>query len=172
MGANEAHLFVYGTLLPGDVRWPILEPFAIDEGAADAVRGLLFDTGLDYPAAVFDPDADALVLGRRYRLRPDTLDEALVRLDVEEDVVLGLYRVGVSIRRRPRTDPDPVGQLVRPAAALNAQLAGARYSRVTATTAPACITASSGLSDAPSSMVNPVPLAVVTVRDHCDAVPV
>jgi gamma-glutamylcyclotransferase (GGCT)/AIG2-like uncharacterized protein YtfP len=92
MGAYEAHLFVYGTLLPGDVRWPILEPFAIDEGAADAVRGLLFDTGLDYPAAVFDPDADALVLGRCYRLRPDTLDEALVRLDVEEDVVLGLYR--------------------------------------------------------------------------------
>ena len=92
VGMNEAHLFVYGTLLPGDVRWPILEPFVADEGVADAVRGHLFDTGLDYPAAVFDPGADALVLGRRYRLRPDTLDEALVRLDVEEDVVLGLYR--------------------------------------------------------------------------------
>ena len=43
-------LFVYGTLLPGDVRWPLLERYVTGEGTSDAVAGLLYDTGLDYPA--------------------------------------------------------------------------------------------------------------------------
>ena len=50
------HVFVYGTLRPGDVRWSFLEPFVTDDGAADSVVGSLFDTGEDYPAATFDPD--------------------------------------------------------------------------------------------------------------------
>lgn len=92
-----ATLFVYGTLLPGDVRWPILEPFAADEGVSDAVHGELFDTGLEYPAAIFDSTSPQLVYGRRYELHRGSLDEALRRLDIEEDVVLGLYRrVGVT----------------------------------------------------------------------------
>lgn len=97
MSDPTATLFVYGTLLPGDIRWPILEPFAADEGVSDAVRGQLFDTGLDYPAAIFDVASSDLVYGRRYELHLDSLDEALRRLDIEEDVVLGLYRrVGVT----------------------------------------------------------------------------
>lgn len=85
-------LFVYGTLMPGDVRWPILERFVVDEGTPDMVRGRLFDTGLDYPAAIFDDTVDAWVRGRRYRLDVDRLDEALEVLDIEEDTVDGLYR--------------------------------------------------------------------------------
>ena len=96
MTDTHDQLFVYGTLLPGDVRWPILEPFAVDGGVADAVRGTLFDTGLDYPAAIFDTGSTALVHGRRYQLHAESLEIALERLDIEEDVVLGLYRrVGV-----------------------------------------------------------------------------
>jgi gamma-glutamylcyclotransferase (GGCT)/AIG2-like uncharacterized protein YtfP len=85
-------LFVYGTLMPGDVRWPILERFVVDDGVRDRVRGHLFDTGLDYPAAIFDDTEEAWVLGRRYRLDADRLDEALEVLDLEEDTVAGLYR--------------------------------------------------------------------------------
>lgn len=85
-------LFVYGTLMPGDVRWPILERFVVDDGTPDRVRGHLYDTGLDYPAAIFDDAAQAWVSGRRYRLNIDRLDEALEVLDVEEDTVAGLYR--------------------------------------------------------------------------------
>ena len=48
------HLFVYGTLRPLDVRWHFLEPFVVDAGWPDTVPGELFDTGLDYPAAVFN----------------------------------------------------------------------------------------------------------------------
>lgn len=89
---EPSDLFVYGTLLPGDVRWPLLQQFVVDDGTADAVHGLLFDTGLDYPAAIFDVNEPSTVQGRRYQLRPDTYEEALRRLDVEEDTVLGLYR--------------------------------------------------------------------------------
>ena len=84
------HLFVYGTLRPGDVRWPLLEPFVTDPGVTDTASGRLYDTGLDYPAAVFG--GEGTVIGRTYRLRTDRLDEALAVLDEEEDTVLGLYR--------------------------------------------------------------------------------
>ncbi len=84
------HLFVYGTLRPGDVRWSLLEPFVADGGRADSAVGHLFDTGLDYPAAVFG--GDGTIVGRTYQLRADTLDKALAVLDEEEDTVLGLYR--------------------------------------------------------------------------------
>lgn len=84
------HLFVYGTLRPGDVRWPILSRFVTGDGVPDTVAGELFDTGLDYPAAIFG--GRATIVGRTYELRADRLDEALVVLDEEEDTVAGLYR--------------------------------------------------------------------------------
>lgn len=83
-------LFVYGTLRYGDVRWSFLEPFVIDGGIDDSVRGTLFDTGLGYPAAVFD--GSGAIIGRTYRLVAHRLDDALRVLDAEEDTVLGLYR--------------------------------------------------------------------------------
>lgn len=87
---SRHHLFVYGTLRPGDVRWPMLEPFVDDEGVDDSAAGAVFDTGLDYPAAIFG--TDGRIAGRTYRLRLDRLDEALDALDLEEDTVEGLYR--------------------------------------------------------------------------------
>lgn len=84
------HLFVYGTLRPGDVRWSFLEPWVADTGIDDAVPGQLFDTGLGYPAAVFEPGGT--VIGRTYGLRLDTIVDALRVIDDEEDTVLGLYR--------------------------------------------------------------------------------
>lgn len=84
------HLFVYGTLRPGDVRWPVLAPWVADAGFDDWTAGRLYDTGLDYPAAIFG--TGGIVLGRTYALRSETLDQALAVLDEEEDTVLGLYR--------------------------------------------------------------------------------
>lgn len=96
-------LFAYGTLLPGDERWPLLRRFAADTGRDDAVRGRLHDTGLGYPAAVFDTTDAAVattgggtggswVFGRTFALVEATLDLALAELDVEEDTVEGLFR--------------------------------------------------------------------------------
>ena len=92
--SSISHLFVYGTLRPGDVRWPLLEPFVVDEGRIDSAPGRLFDTGLDYPAAIFDERAGAggTIHGRTYALVESTRDRCLEVLDVEEDTVDGLYR--------------------------------------------------------------------------------
>lgn len=84
------HLFVYGTLRPGDVRWSFLSPWVVDGGVDDMVTGRLFDTGLDYPAAIFGPGGT--VIGRTYELHTATVHDALRIIDDEEDTVLGLYR--------------------------------------------------------------------------------
>ena len=85
-----SHLFVYGTLQPGDVRWPILAPYVADAGVADRVAGRVHDTGRGYPAAIFG--ADGTIVGRTYQLRAELLDEALAVLDEEESSVPGGYR--------------------------------------------------------------------------------
>lgn len=92
------HVFVYGTLRPGDVRWSFLEPFVTDGGIADSVVGSLFDTGEDYPAATFAPTptgdgtGSTVIHGRTFRIAETLLDACLAVLDVEEDTVAGRYR--------------------------------------------------------------------------------
>lgn len=83
------HLFVYGTLRPGDVRWPLLERFVDGEGVDDTTDGQVFDTGRGYPAAVFGPPGT--IRGRTYTLHRPTLRAALAALDHEEGTVAGLY---------------------------------------------------------------------------------
>jgi len=92
MDRSAALLFCYGTLLPGDVRWPLLSPFVVDEGFVDAVNGTLFDTGLGYPAAIFDPVSSGRIIGRTLTLLGTGLERALEVLDDEEDIGEGLYR--------------------------------------------------------------------------------
>ncbi len=83
------HLFVYGTLRPGDVRWSFLEPYVVDEGVDDTVSGALYDTGLEFPAAIFDEPGT--IHGRTYELRTVVIDEALAVLDDVEATVDGFY---------------------------------------------------------------------------------
>jgi gamma-glutamylcyclotransferase (GGCT)/AIG2-like uncharacterized protein YtfP len=89
-GPVARHLFVYGTLRPGEERWPFLEPFVVDDGHVDSVGGTLFDTGLGYPAARFDHGGTPSS-GRTYGLVEATLDQALAELDRVEGAVRGLY---------------------------------------------------------------------------------
>ena len=84
----NTHLFVYGTLRPGEVRWHHLEPFVVGDGIDTTVAGEVYDTGLDYPAARFG--GDDRIKGRVYELT--RLDEALDHLDMVEGAVRGLYR--------------------------------------------------------------------------------
>lgn len=89
------HLFVYGTLAPGQERWPHLAPFVVDEGHDASVPGALYDTGNGYPAARFD--RPGLIRGRIYELRAEHLDDALHQLDEVEGAVLDLFgRVAVT----------------------------------------------------------------------------
>ena len=50
---GPAAVFVYGTLMPGRLRWPLIELQATGHRPA-AVPGRLFDTGQGWPAALFD----------------------------------------------------------------------------------------------------------------------
>ncbi len=85
------HLFVYGTLRPGDVRWHFLEPFVVDDGWHDTVTGELYDTGLDYPAAMFDEVATSTVHGHTFTLLEVSAVRALEVLDEVEGIVDGEY---------------------------------------------------------------------------------
>lgn len=94
--SDPHHLFVYGTLQPGESRWHHLAPFvapsvahSVDtDGIDDAVSGALFDTGVGYPAARFD--REGRIVGRVYELI-DVVG-AMVHLDEVEGAVRGLYR--------------------------------------------------------------------------------
>ena len=108
MGAADGvvdHLFVYGTLRPGDVRWHFLEPFVIDEGWPDRVAGRVFDTGQDYPGAIFDERAapGGSVVGRTYTLLHESLGRCLEVLDEVEGIVGGEYRRVVVTTERGAT---------------------------------------------------------------------
>ena len=89
------HLFVYGTLRPGQERWQHLAPFVVDEGRDDLVTGVLYNTGNGYPAARFIDRGS--IHGRVYALNRDRLDECLQLLDDVESAVLDLFgRVAVT----------------------------------------------------------------------------
>jgi gamma-glutamylcyclotransferase (GGCT)/AIG2-like uncharacterized protein YtfP len=97
-------LFVYGTLLPGEERWPLLQRFVMDQGVDDHVPGVLYDTGLGYPTAVFNQSSSppptlahqpvghcSPVIGRTFALLEHSMGQAFELLDAEEDLDLGLY---------------------------------------------------------------------------------
>lgn len=54
-------VFVYGTLMPGRLRWPMLAPFAVEQTETTAT-GWLWDTGNGWPAARFSTVVDAAPL--------------------------------------------------------------------------------------------------------------
>lgn len=51
---EERLVFVYGTSMPGEVRYSYIEPFVESHEPAE-VTGFLYDSGAGYPAAKFGP---------------------------------------------------------------------------------------------------------------------
>src|SRR3954452_22202905 len=81
-------VFVYGTLLPSESRWPLLEPYA--RGARPAgVPGRLFDTGRGYPCALFS--GPGTIPGAVVALDQAEVDDVVALLDEVEGVAFGLY---------------------------------------------------------------------------------
>lgn len=79
-------VFVYGTLMPGHLRWPLLAPVARARVPTSA-PGTLYDTGRGWPAAVFEEAARPPRLGRSrvpgwaVAVALDELEVVLERLD-------------------------------------------------------------------------------------------
>jgi len=80
---GEIRIFVYGTLMPDDVLWPELAPYARSWEWATA-RGRLWDTGHGYPGVRFDDDGGA-VPGALVSLVADRAEEGVEMLDRIED---------------------------------------------------------------------------------------
>lgn len=82
-------LFVYGTLMPGHLRWPALRPYAVATERA-TVPGRLWDTGRGYPAARFGDAGDGgEIPGVLVAVEPERIAEAVAVLDrIEVEGVL------------------------------------------------------------------------------------
>ena len=83
--AHPAALFVYGTLMPGRLRWPLLEPFATGHQPA-GVAGRLFHSGQGWPVATLDDHTVATVVpGILVAVDRQRLEACLELIDDVED---------------------------------------------------------------------------------------
>lgn len=83
-------VFVYGTLMPGQPRWPLLAAYAATAPVGDHIRGRLVDTGSGYPGLLLQATGE--VHGVVVALQPQHAQQALRRLDAAEGTANGLYR--------------------------------------------------------------------------------
>jgi len=72
-GSRDAHYFVYGTTMPGHLRYKQIEDFVVATTRA-SVTGRMYDSRAGYPAAKFS--GQGTVEGYLLRIRPDRLSEA------------------------------------------------------------------------------------------------
>jgi gamma-glutamylcyclotransferase (GGCT)/AIG2-like uncharacterized protein YtfP len=70
----DEYMFVYGTTMPGHLRYSIIEDFVAETSPA-TVSGRLYDSGNGYPAAKFS-GGQGTIEGYLLRLRPDRAAEA------------------------------------------------------------------------------------------------
>jgi gamma-glutamylcyclotransferase (GGCT)/AIG2-like uncharacterized protein YtfP len=101
-------VFVYGTLLPGQPRWPPLAAYA-ESWLPAVARGTLWDTGLGYPAAVFSP-AGGEIPGVAVRMRPDDYERAIRHLDAVEVEGVLYRRVEIPTSRGPAVTYEWLGE--------------------------------------------------------------
>lgn len=71
-------VFAYGTLRPGESRWPFVEPYVAFH-RSDSVTGRRIDTGLGFPGLI--PDAGAVTYGTLLAVRPESRGELMRLLD-------------------------------------------------------------------------------------------
>ncbi|HEX6870565.1 MAG TPA: gamma-glutamylcyclotransferase family protein [Micromonosporaceae bacterium] len=72
--AQQTWFFVYGSTMPGQSRYYLIEDY-VAETVRASVAGRLYDTGADYPAAKFG-GGQGTIEGYLLRLRPDRASEA------------------------------------------------------------------------------------------------
>ncbi|MGH9040763.1 MAG: gamma-glutamylcyclotransferase family protein [Acidimicrobiia bacterium] len=104
---TERRVFVYGTLMPGQVRWRFLRPFAASWEPATA-PGLLWDTGRGYPAATF-AGGGGVIPGVTVVLEVETAEAAIRVLDGIEGEGSLYGRVPVMTSRGPALSYEWLG---------------------------------------------------------------
>jgi len=71
---SATYFFVYGTTMPGHLRYPLIEEF-VAEAIPDRVTGRLYDSGAGYPAAKFG-GGQSWIEGYRLEIREGREAEA------------------------------------------------------------------------------------------------
>jgi gamma-glutamylcyclotransferase (GGCT)/AIG2-like uncharacterized protein YtfP len=80
-GDSSQFLFVYGTLMSGESRYPLLIPGGIRSILAASVHGILFHLG-QYPGMVLSSEPNDIVVGELIEFQ--NLNKILRSLDEEE----------------------------------------------------------------------------------------
>lgn len=73
-GPPPTHFFVYGTTMPGHLRYPLIQDL-VAESTPASVSGRLYDSGAGYPAAKFG-GGEGTIDGYLLRIRPERVAEA------------------------------------------------------------------------------------------------
>lgn len=107
MALTPTRLFVYGTLLPGQPRWPVLRPYAVAWRPATAC-GRVWDTGSGYPAARFGGGAERIP-GVVVTVHPEAGRHVLCLLDRIEGAGVLFRRVEVATSRGPAIAYEWIG---------------------------------------------------------------
>ncbi|HEX2273906.1 MAG TPA: gamma-glutamylcyclotransferase [Acidimicrobiales bacterium] len=107
MAETPTRLFVYGTLMPGQERWPVLLPYARSSEPATA-RGQLWDTGVGYPAARFD-DTGRDFPGALVTIAAELLTDVVRTLDRIEGEGVLFRRVEISTSAGPAFSYEWIG---------------------------------------------------------------
>lgn len=75
-------IFVYGTLRPGADRYPVVRPFVEEKGSFPAtMQGYQMYRFGRFPGLVKRPQAPIAVRGEVLKLKPETYEECILRLD-------------------------------------------------------------------------------------------
>ncbi|HWC09935.1 MAG TPA: gamma-glutamylcyclotransferase [Acidimicrobiales bacterium] len=82
MTSDATRVFVYGTLMPEEARWPVLAPYVTRWERATA-RGQLWDSGRGYPAVRFE-DGAGVVPGFVVTLDAARAADVIAALDAME----------------------------------------------------------------------------------------
>jgi gamma-glutamylcyclotransferase (GGCT)/AIG2-like uncharacterized protein YtfP len=88
-------IFVYGTMKPGHAFYPEIDDYVL-ESRPDLVRGQLYDSGLGYPAAIFNPEADEEVSGYVLSLVPESYADAVAIISGVESNLFSPKRVATT----------------------------------------------------------------------------
>lgn len=108
MPGRNSPLFVYGTLMPGQPRWPALRRHAVATAPATA-KGHLWDTGAGYPAARFDQTGGDIP-GVLVTIAPDAVADVVAMLDRIEGEGVLFRRVEVVTSGGPAVSYEWIGR--------------------------------------------------------------
>ncbi len=93
-GSRTVPLFLFGTLMPGELYYSRIA-YAVAWYEPAATRGILYDTGVGYPAALFG--GQETIRGFVVHLRQSLSDEVLAEIDKLEDEGNETRRVRVRV---------------------------------------------------------------------------